>query len=342
MRVKTAVRRILFPCFVRDEMSVPLPEWYRGEPGGAWYSFGAENPDRAFYVIWRPHRGAGFFSNFTQIVSHIVAAEKQGLVPVVDQLNFPTLYNVAEPVEGRRNAWEYYFEQPGGVSLDEVYRSARVFVPDGNYPRVFPDDYRTFFETHFSPRPAVVERIERYREAVTAKRTLGIHFRGKEMNYAPRHPFAPTAAQIFRFADQLMEEHALEQIFLVTEDECYREAMARRYGSRLLCTDAFRSRRVNSYNLSPRPAHRYLLGLEILADAELLALCTGLLASDTGPAAHAARRSRSLEFAAFIDNGVNAGNYVAARFLWPLKRILPAGFGGLPGRLRIFGPGEFR
>ena len=205
---------MLFPCFVRDEWRVEPPAWYRETPGGAFYSFGSENPGRGFYVIWRAHRASGFFSNFNHIISHIIAAEKRGLIPVVDQLNFPTLYNVAEAVDGRRNAWEYYFEQPGGVSLDEVYRSSRVFVCDGADPGGEPDDYREFFESHFTPRPAVRERIAEFREMASGGKTLGIHFRGKEMNYAPRHRFTPTVPQICRAADELMEKFELDRIFL--------------------------------------------------------------------------------------------------------------------------------
>ncbi len=343
MKWKKIIKKVMFPGLVQDHFDGKYSFGLRELSGGYLKSFGDANPDKTFYVIWRDHLGSGFFSNFTQVLSHIKLAESFGMIPVVDYQNFKTLYNVEEAINGSQNAWEYYFKQPSDFTLDEAYQSKRVFIADGEYPRdVFfatAEEYHDFCIRHIHPQENVVERIKSYIPKISSGRTLGVHFRGKEMNYTPRHTFAPTPAQVFSAVDTLMEEFAFDQIFIVTEELSYLELFLQRYGERVIFTDSFRSKKVNSYNLSPRPLHRYLLGLEILADTEILARCHGLLCSNTGPANHALRSSKTLEVAEFIDNGVNSSNYIIAKYLYQIKKSLPQQHGGLPGRIkRILNP----
>ena len=343
MSWKKLIKKIMFPGLVQDHFIGQYPFGLRELPGGYLKSFGDLNPDKTFYVIWRDHLGSGFFSNFTQVLSHIKLAESFGMIPVVDYLNFKTLYNVAEAVNGSQNAWEYYFKQPSGFTLNEVYQSRRVFIADGEYPKkIFfntAKEYREFCAGHIYLQANVKERIERYAPEISSGRTLGVHFRGKEMNYTPGHPFAPVSEQVFSVVDSLMEEFAFNRIFILTEELLYLNAFRQRYGEKVLFTDSFRCSKVNSYNLSPRQRHRYLLGLEILADAELLARCHGLVYSNTGPANHALRSSKTLEVAECIDNGFNASNYIIAKYLYDAKKLLPPHRGGLPGRIvRIINP----
>lgn len=340
---KKTVKRIMFPGLVQDHFDGRYPFGLRELPGGYLKSFGDANPDKIFYVIWRDNLGSGFFSNFTQVLSHIKLAESFGMIPVVDFLNFKTLYNVEAAINGSQNAWEYYFKQPSGFTLDEVYQSRRVFIADGEYPKKFffnsAREYRNFCDNYIHLQENVIERIERYAHEISSNRTLGVHFRGKEMNYTPRHPFAPLPSQVFSVIDSLMEEFAFNRIFIVTEELSYLELFLQRYGEKVLFTDSFRCKKVNSYNLSPRPLHRYLLGLEILTDAELLARCHGLVYSKTGPASHALRSSKTLEVAECIENGLNSRNYVIAKYLYNVKKLFPPRLGGLPARIkRIINP----
>lgn len=328
----------MFPGLVQDHFDGQYPFNLRELPGGYLKSFGDANPDKTFYVIWRDHLGGGFFSNFRQVLSHIKLAESFGMIPVVDHHNFKTLYNVEEAINGSQNAWEYYFKQPSDITLDEVYQSKKVFIADGECPKnvsfTTTKEYRDFCAKYINFQENVIKRIEKYAPVISSRRTLGVHFRGKEMNYTPRHSFAPTPAQVFSAVDILMEEFSFDQVFIVTEELSYLELFLQRYGERVIFTDSFRSKKVNSYNLSPRPLHRYLLGLEILADAELLARCHGLLCSNTGPALRALRSSMTLEVAEYIDNGVNTNNYIIAKYLYQIKKLLPPQCGGLPGRIK--------
>ena len=78
---------------------------------------------KKYYIINRSAGGAGFFSNYMWVLGHVIFAGKLGYIPVVDMLNFPTLYSEKEGVAGEKNAWNYYFENVSGVSLEEAYAS---------------------------------------------------------------------------------------------------------------------------------------------------------------------------------------------------------------------------
>ena len=333
VRLKKFLKRTIFTDLVSDVFDGRHPFDIDDHPPGAVRNFGSANPDKVFYVIWRDSLGSGFFSNFTQVLSHIQFAEGQGMIPVADFENFRTLYNVDEAVHGSRNAWEYYFEPLSPYPLAEVYRSRNVVFCSGSRPEgpFFATDaeYRAFVGKHIRIRPWVEERIRRYETEFSARKVLGIHFRGKEINTSAGHAFGPTVAQVIRHADDLLDRFGLERIFLVTEEAAFVEPLRRRYGDRLFMTDAFRVKKVNSYNLSPRPQHRYLLGLEVLADTLLLSRSRAILCSHTGVAMHAVRMAEDLDFVRVIDNGVNCRGHLLAHYAYPIRRILPKMLGGL-------------
>ena len=331
--LKKLLKRTIFTDLVSDVFDGRHPFDLDRVPPERVRSFGEANPDVTFYVIWRDSLGSGFFSNFTQVLAHIRRAEELGMVPVVDFENFRTLYNVDEPIDGTRNAWEYYFAPVSPYSLDEVYRSSRVCFCSGDHPQGYTfasnAEYREFLAKHIRQTAPVAERIAAYSGEFSGGDVLGIHFRGKEINTAPRHAFGPTTEQVIRHADRLLESCDLNRIFLVTEESRYVEALTRRYGRRLFCTDAFRAAKVNNYNLNPRPLHRYLLGLEVLADAELLSRSAAILCSSTGVAHHAVRSGQGIRRVVCIYHGINCRNHLLAHWMYPLRRRLPAGCGGL-------------
>ena len=346
VRLKKFLKRTIFTDLVSDVFDGRHPFDIDAYPLMSVRRFGDANPDKVFYVIWRDSLGSGFFSNFTQVLSHIQYARGQGMIPVVDFENFRTLYNVEDAVHGTRNAWEYYFRPLSPYPLAEVYRSCRVVFSSGSRPDgpffATSAEYRKFVGEHIRIQPWVEARIRRYEAEFSAHKVLGIHFRGKEINTSAGHAFGPTVAQVIRHTDELFDRFGLDRIFLVTEEAAFVEPLRRRYGDRLFMTDAFRVAKVNSYNLAPRPMHRYLLGLEVLADTMLLSRSKVILGSHTGVVLHAVRMAEDLEFVRVIDNGVNCRNHLLAHYAYPVRRLLPKALGGLRDEAVDFTPERLR
>lgn len=189
-KIRSRIGSVIFPNEYRPKTEYAYPFGILNFSKGYIASFGDRNPDKIFYVIWRDKFGSGFFSNFTQVISHIMLAEQHGWIPVVDYQNFKTIYTEKEPVNGTCNAWEYYFKQVSPYSLEEVYSSRNVLFGDGGYPHIFcknNQEYREFWRKKIHLQEPVEREFIEYKKLLNGKYTLGIHFRGKEMNTTAGH-----------------------------------------------------------------------------------------------------------------------------------------------------------
>ncbi len=344
------VRKLFYKhYFCHDKFDKKYPFNLTNQAKGYVKNFGEKNPDKTFYVIWRSFLGSGFFSNFTQVLTHIKAAHHLGMIPVVDFENFKTLYNEQEPINGTKNSWEYYFKQVSPYSLEEVYQSKRVYFCHGETPsyHLFEnlepetmanfykgDSYKTFVEKNIFLQENVIKEVEKYSHFFES-RVLGVHFRGKELNVAQLHDFGPTLEQMFRYTDEILEKYKIEKIFIVTEEKDHFDAFVAKYGDKILASDSFRVSKVNAYNLkNVRPQHRYLLGMDAVVDSLLLAKCTGLLFGPSGISAHASKIGNH-EFTYYINNGVNFRKWYLAKYAYRVKKLLPPKFGGLWDKVTI-------
>jgi hypothetical protein len=307
-------------------------------------SLGKKNIDKVFYVIYCNRLGGGFFANFRHVIANTIIARKNDYIPIVDFENFPTFYNEKDLVNNTSNAWEYYFKQVSPYTLEEVYQSSNVLfcASDLNHQkRISINIYNQFgrygeiYEDHIQVHDHIVDKVKEFASAyLTEQRTLGVHFRGKEMNISSGHSFAPTIRQMISHIDAIMAKHSTQKIFLVTEEKDYLQALKTYYGDKLFFTDAFRVSKTNAYNIYPRQNHRYLLGLEVLIDAMLLARCNGLICGDSGVSEHAIAINENFEFVYKIDNGRNFVNPYLARYAYNIKKSLPPLLGGLKGELK--------
>jgi hypothetical protein len=323
--------------FCQDRLpSEDSPIEVKSFPKGYFNSFGKKNPDKIFYVIWLDNLGSGFFSNLSAVLCHLKIADAIGMIPVIDFKNFRTLYNVNTPINNVNNAWEYYFKPVSPFSLDEVYDSKNVFFCSGSYPSSMSYSittieglYDEIYKKYVILQSNVEEYLKKY-SGLFKQRVLGVHFRGKEQNLAPGHSFAPTEKQMIKYSDEIIEKYNIDKIFLVTEEQRYLDLFIKNYGEKVFYTDSFRSYKINSYNVNPRENHRYLLGLEVLVDAQLLSMCSGILCGDSNVSEYSRFiNNKEYDFIYIIQNGVNSSNLYLARYLYRIKKMLPPKSGGL-------------
>jgi hypothetical protein len=286
------------------------------------------------YVVWRTY-GAGFWSIIASTLAHCDTAEKQGMTPVVDMENHPSVYQEGLPVRGTKNVWEYYFEQPAGRSLAQLGKSP--FVTDGTIPKGYPreighETYRALWQRHARLNNHAAEHIHNATvDLGISSRTLGVHFRGQEMRTALGHKFPPTLGQMNEAIRHVMDNYDFDEILLVTEAQQYVDALRKRWGSRLYPSPTFRLWRQNSYRLrtEPRKWHRYRLGMEALQDAHLLAACGGYIRGHSGLSEAALLISKE-PFVPHIriSQGRNSFRPYLAPWLWYAKATLPGALGG--------------
>jgi hypothetical protein len=287
------------------------------------------------YVIWRTP-GAGFFSIVTSTLARFHLASEMGAIPVVDLESHDSVYQEKEPINGTRNVWEYYFEQPGGRGLSEVEPGA--IVNDGTWPKGYPYDlshspvYREMWDRYVRLNPVSKKFVEDSQVALgVGKKTLAVHYRGQEMRTAKGHRLPPTISQTNSALSWALDNYDFDNIFLVTEAQQYVDTFSRKWGQRLTTSPSFRLRHRNSYTVSPAPRrnHKYLLGQEALRDALLMAECGGLVCGRSNLSEAAIMLSKAGPTPLVrITQGRNSFRPYLAPFVWYAKAALPPTLGG--------------
>lgn len=344
-KFKQFLKEYIRKDFTHDKFDGNYPFNLDDIPFTKYKSFGEKNSDKVFYVIYRTPYEAGFFSNFMHVIFHLKLIEGTNLIPIVDFQNFKTFYNNEAPIYGTENSWEYYFEQLSPYSLDEVYKSKHVLFCGGQFPHksyneATPEEICYYYNKVFRVKKHVSEILAHYEKIFEQNRVLGIHFRGKDMNKAAGHSFAPTEKQMIKYTDEILEKYSIDKIFIATDEKRYLDLFIKKYSDKLFYSDNFRIEKVNEFNISPRENHRYLLGLEVLIDTILLSKCNGILCGASSVSYSAKHLNPNMEFEYYIDNGKNVANKYQARYLYHIKKRLPKHFGGLCDKVKIVVNGE--
>jgi hypothetical protein len=254
------------------------------------------------FVVWCPPPGWGFFANFFWILDGLSLADRNGWCPVVDMQQYKTRFNERRPVHGSTNAWEYYFEQPGGISLAEAEtRDAQrhdgrllgefFWTPTdlADDPRVQGDlalRGRLLIERYVRVRPDITASVDAVLPDADATRTLGVHVRGTDMRRSenPGHPIPPPARAYLDASLQIATDRSIDRVYLACDETETVDLFHDAFGSRLVVADAYRvstttptGRGYDWWFGARRPLHRYRLGREVLVDALAMSRCAALL-----------------------------------------------------------------
>lgn len=256
-----------------------------------------------YYIIYR-EEGAGFFSNYLCVLGHIVLARRLGYIPVVDMKNHPTLYSEDIPVNGIDNAWYYYFQNTDHIALEDVYRSGRYIMCNGQYMAKYSDKYalppwRYPTEKMIQFYAPFIDRDMRLREDLVVEYNtawmeqvnkedvvLGIHIRGTDMKNHLGHPTPAPVQEYLQRTYRMLEQHPeITKIFLATDENNIKEFYEDEFRDSkwtLFMNDAFRVwdhgevRKIGPHETKvehPRQFHKYLMGKEVLQDAWFLNKC---------------------------------------------------------------------
>ena len=249
--------------------------------------------DKRPYIIYRPAPGAGFWSNYSCVLQGLDEACHLGLTQVVDMERHATHYTEQESLDGTRNVWEYYFEQPAGLSLTEALRldpldnRGSTVGRFTSIPAVIPPApllarARELTAQFVRVKPAILADLNRILPPGVHREVLGVHVRGTDMRsgQAPRHAVSSAPAAYLDLARTLDREHRFSHIFLACDETQTVQMFRETFGTRLLTTQAHRTAGDQSLDHDyrwlvnvPRHLHRYQLGREVLGDALLLARC---------------------------------------------------------------------
>ena len=265
-------------------------------------SYGAENPDKTFYVTGVVDRRGGLFWMMLYNLSQVAYALEKGWIPVVDWQNQPNQYLEGKNIH-KENAWEYYFEQPCNYHLDSIKHSKNlVFCPhqaDGlivDYHIETNSEYFSYLKEIFKQYIRFNEFTRNYVEKEYQSilkdndKVLGVLCRGTDytLKKPNRHPIQPEPENVIKKAKEVMALKQLNYIYLATEDQDIYELFKKEFGDKVLTNkqDRFTKQEIEDtqylYQIKhKRDNDKYLLGLEYLSSIYLLSKCHSFIGGRT-------------------------------------------------------------
>ena len=275
--------------------------------------FGDENPDKTVYIIRGLNYASPFctaakhnlLANYFYIVSHLFYAREKGWIPVVDQQNYPVYNSMDTPVNGTMNAWEYFWKQPGGISLEEAYKSKNVVLSKRNWFSQWDMGYDV--QRYYDPetvaryseicgavpyRETIQERIQREKNKyLTDRGILGVNVRmgahsKRSVLHGAGHPVQPELEELTAILKQRITEWGYGRIFLAADSEIAVETLRREFGERLIVFERQRAEVGKEYGYDKekkmyQKGQLYKTTLDYLIEMEILAACDGLIGSIT-------------------------------------------------------------
>jgi len=268
-------------------------------------NYGEENAEITFYVIRCNSEEEGLMSIYLGCVQEIEYALGKGYIPFIDLQNNVTQYTTGELINGTRNAWEYFWEQPSGYGISEIYRSRNVILSgrdrkvdrekqDGKISCLlktynFQDVVSTcelcrFMKKNMNVKAYIYKRVEDiWRERFGKGKTIGVFIRGTD--YAalrPKgHPIQPSKEHIYERLMELRNRHSDSRVFLVTEDDGIYRFFREKLKTDLIEVEdiRFSQYKGDDYIFKYCKGNAYQIGLCYLSKLLLLSKCNYLVTS---------------------------------------------------------------
>lgn len=249
-------------------------------------SFGTKNQNKTFYVIRNFDQAQGLLSRWHEVMAEIIGAEKEGYIPIVDFQNYKWQYSMNESQCGTNNAWEYYFNQPTDIKLEEVYQSKNVilggydtkFITGSNWPTI--EDIRRLADL----KPYIYQMAEDKMKHFEGKEVMGIFVRGTDyVSLKPMgHHIQPSVDQVIEKTKQFVAKYGEMPMLVATEDLTIYQMFEQKWGDWCFTTDSnmidnYRQNTVLVDNIQGKT--KYEFGLDYLVKMLCLSKCDYLIAS---------------------------------------------------------------
>lgn len=273
-----------------------------------------------YYIIRRKNSTVGIFSNFNVFAGHIRYALSNGWLPVIDMQNYTNA--ILEPEKlGKENAWEYFFEQPLRISLEEAYNGENIILSK-NVKRLPPYKEDSFYDDKnielakwrmlikmglLKIKPTIREEILAVRAKLIAPtdRVLGVYLRGTD--YVAKkptgHPIPPPIEYVRDVICEKVRAWRCNKIFLSTEDKGIIKFFKNTFGDGFgtFCVTIDREykdykpgERINNVSIN-RENDRYITTKEYLTEMIILSTCNSFITARCSGAAGVMMLSEGFE-----------------------------------------------
>ena len=264
-------------------------------------TFGRKNQDKKVYIIRCSNEKIGLFGLYNHVVHHLKKAEALDAYPVVDWQYYPNSGILDDDLVGKENAWEYFFEQPRGISLEDAYKSWNVIMSTGevmgSWDEVWQEDElqhsHELIEKYIRLNQKNQKMLERKFVELNmhSSRVLGVLCRGTDFAASkPKgHAICPSAEETIKKIEEMENQWKhFDRIFLATEDDYIFAKMKKQFEDKMIFCQHHRIQNASDKWLNElydsmdyRECKRKIMQ-EYLLSVYLLARCDALIAPVVG------------------------------------------------------------
>lgn len=266
---------------------------------------GIKNIDKNIFVININVKYMGLGAYLRYSLLGFYEARMMNFYPVINY-GKNCMYKEKNIFLGTNNVFEYYFNQPSKITLEEINVSNRIYSVNFDFIKEcevnFDVEKKTSYgykieESYIKTLGTIAKDylilnkrtqdfIEKsfniYLKNFSRDKILGVHVRGTDyaLNWK-NHPNMVTVEDFFVEVDKALKMYDFKYIFLATDDSNRLEAFKNKYKEKLIYfSDVHRSSgKVNvALEKNNRENNAYLNGLEVIRDIYTLAQCQGLIA----------------------------------------------------------------
>ena len=259
------------------------------------------DPQKPTYYIIRYMSEVEDLSDiYRMTMGHVYYALSKGWLPVVDMQNYPNLYLLSEKL-GKENSWEYYFEQPLKIKLEQAYNGENIVLSDGFKIEPYPDystnllekkddtlaEWRMLVKWGFlKVKAEFADEIAGIHEELflPKERVLGVFLQGKDDS--------PSIESATAIAEAKFTEWKCNKIFLITQSQSVVEAFKNKFDDKCILLDQLDVEYYNSDTTTDSESSEledepFLRGKKYLTQMVLLSTCNFLIAERCGDATNA-------------------------------------------------------
>ena len=263
------------------------------------HELGDKNAGKVIMLMNNRLGHGGFCGLWIYYLNRLAFSDKMGFYHVMNCVQ-SDFYQEDHPINGTRNVFEYYFQQPCGISLKSAWKSQMVvfdyncddygyndaFHVGGEIDYTFKnDDIKQFAELqkkYIRLQPNIEKRIRKQINTLLGdSKVLAVHARGTDYKIAYKgHPLPITPEDYLESAIIKAKEIGAEKIFLATDDSSIVKIFKNRLGDKVVYyTDVIRSEGTvwNCYVESKQRNPHFRLGYEIVRDVYTMAACSGFV-----------------------------------------------------------------
>lgn len=303
-------------------------------------SYGDMNRDLEIFLINIEADKVGLPCYIRYTLLALYEIKKLNFTPVIKYTDKSNWLQENSKINGTDNIFEYYYLQPGVVSLNQVQKSHHVYTCKSSsmlmranmdlgcyeengllapyevteeYIDIMSAIYRDYFCFNKITEDVLQQSFDTLFGKCDLNKIMGVHIRGTDfaMNYL-KHPKKVTTKEFEEAIDDLFYKGNFSWIFLATDDSEKLMYFKKKYPGKILYyNDVYRSNgKKNIMSVGEnRPGDKYKKGLEVMRDVYALSLCNGLVAglSHVSILARIIKKSRneSFMFQTILSNGIN-------------------------------------